>query len=221
MLREGVGLDAIVRYNAGRGVYGQGASDDFVAERIASLLDDDEPMRLRLHGPQRVLEVRSARLPDGGIVTTYTDITPDRRLRGGTRGGQRGAGAPGQRAHRGARAPQPGAGARENRGRGGQPLQDALSRRRQPRPPAAAQRRAALCEFAGGDGAGRADRRARATGAQRRRFARGGRGDSGRAARHFPARRRGDAAGDQRRVARRAVSVSWRSSSRRWRAPKA
>jgi signal transduction histidine kinase/CheY-like chemotaxis protein len=75
MLREGLGLDAIVRYNASRGVYGQGASDDFVAERIASLLDRDEPTRLRLYAPQRVLEVRSARLPDGGIVTTYADIS--------------------------------------------------------------------------------------------------------------------------------------------------
>jgi Na+/proline symporter/CheY-like chemotaxis protein len=75
MLRPGVGLDAIVRHNAARGVYGQGASDDFLVERIASLLDNDEPTRLRLHQPRRVLEVRSARLPDGGIVTTYADIS--------------------------------------------------------------------------------------------------------------------------------------------------
>ncbi len=74
-LRAGLGLDAIVRYNAARGVYGQGASDDFVTQRIASLLDNDEPTRLRLHAPQRVLEVRSARLPDGGVVTTYADIS--------------------------------------------------------------------------------------------------------------------------------------------------
>jgi Na+/proline symporter/signal transduction histidine kinase len=73
MLREGLGLDAVVRFNAGRGLYGPGASDDFVAERIAALLDRDEPTRLRL--PGRVLEVRSARLPDGGIVTTYADIS--------------------------------------------------------------------------------------------------------------------------------------------------
>jgi Na+/proline symporter/signal transduction histidine kinase len=75
MLREGLGLDAIVRFNAARGVYGPGASDDFIAERIATLLDRDEPTRLRLHPSQRVLEVRSARLPDGGIVTTYADIS--------------------------------------------------------------------------------------------------------------------------------------------------
>jgi Na+/proline symporter/signal transduction histidine kinase len=75
MRRPGTGLDEIVRFNASRGVYGPGASDDFVAQRIGSLLDDDEPTRLRLHPSQRVIEVRSARLPDGGIVTTYTDVS--------------------------------------------------------------------------------------------------------------------------------------------------
>jgi Na+/proline symporter/signal transduction histidine kinase/CheY-like chemotaxis protein len=75
LLRPGVGLDEIVRFNASRGSYGPGSSDDFVAGRIASLLNDDAPMRLRLYPSQRVIEVRSARLPDGGIVTTYTDVT--------------------------------------------------------------------------------------------------------------------------------------------------
>jgi Na+/proline symporter/signal transduction histidine kinase len=75
MLRHGVGLDEIVRFNAGRGAYGPGDSEDFVAERVASLLYDDQPNRLRLFSSHRVIEVRSARLPDGGIVTTYTDVT--------------------------------------------------------------------------------------------------------------------------------------------------
>ena len=75
MLRQGVGLDEIVRFNAGRGAYGPGDSEDFVAERVARLLYDDQPNRLRLLSTNRVIEVRSARLPDGGIVTTYTDVT--------------------------------------------------------------------------------------------------------------------------------------------------
>ena len=75
MLRLGVGLDEIVRFNAGRGAYGPGDSEDFVADRVASLLYDDQPNRLRLFSTHRVIEVRSARLPDGGIVTTYTDVT--------------------------------------------------------------------------------------------------------------------------------------------------
>ena len=64
-----------MRFNAGRGAYGPGDSEDFVADRVASLLYDDHPNRLRLFSANRVIEVRSARLPDGGIVTTYTDVT--------------------------------------------------------------------------------------------------------------------------------------------------
>jgi len=75
LLRHGVGLDEIVRFNAARGAYGPGDSDDFVAERVAALLYDDQPTRLRLFSTHRVIEIRSARLPDGGIVTTYTDVT--------------------------------------------------------------------------------------------------------------------------------------------------
>ena len=75
MLRQGVGLDEIVRFNAGRGAYGPGDLEDFVAERVARLLYDDQPNCLRLRSTNRVVEVRSARLPDGGIVTTYTDVT--------------------------------------------------------------------------------------------------------------------------------------------------
>jgi signal transduction histidine kinase len=75
MLRHGVGLDELVRFNAARGAYGPGDSEDFVAERVAALLYDDRPTRLRLFSSHRVVEVRSARLPDGGVVTTYTDVT--------------------------------------------------------------------------------------------------------------------------------------------------
>jgi Na+/proline symporter/signal transduction histidine kinase len=75
LMRLGVGLDEIVRFNAARGLYGPGSVDDFIAERIESLLNEQKPLRLRLHPSMRVIEVRSARLPDGGIVTTYTDVT--------------------------------------------------------------------------------------------------------------------------------------------------
>ena len=43
------------------------------ASRACSI--NDQPNRLRLFSTNRVIEVRSARLPDGGIVTTYTDVT--------------------------------------------------------------------------------------------------------------------------------------------------
>jgi Na+/proline symporter/signal transduction histidine kinase len=74
VLRVGVGLEQIVRFNAERGLYGEGKPDDLVAGRVESLVNDVEPFRLRIE-QGAVIEIRSARLPDGGLVTTYTDVT--------------------------------------------------------------------------------------------------------------------------------------------------
>ena len=40
-----------------------------------SFIHDIEPVRLRLHPSGTVIEIRSNQLPDGGFVTTYTDVT--------------------------------------------------------------------------------------------------------------------------------------------------
>ncbi|MBL8587022.1 MAG: hybrid sensor histidine kinase/response regulator [Methylobacteriaceae bacterium] len=74
-LRIGCGLEEIVRFNAERGFYGGGATDDYVATRIESIVNDRQPFRLRLKPTGVVIEIRSARMPDGGLVTTYTDVT--------------------------------------------------------------------------------------------------------------------------------------------------
>ena len=75
-LRVGVGIEEIVRHNAQRGLYGQGVGgDEFVATRVDLLLNERRPVRLRLHPSGRVIEIRSAAMPDGGVVTTYTDVT--------------------------------------------------------------------------------------------------------------------------------------------------
>ncbi|MDB5510388.1 MAG: histidine kinase [Hyphomicrobiales bacterium] len=75
-LRTGLGLEEIVRYNAERGIYGPGSADDYIATRLELLVHESEPFRLRLQPPvSGVIEIRSARLPDGGIVTTYTDVS--------------------------------------------------------------------------------------------------------------------------------------------------
>ena len=73
---------------------------------------------------------------------------PDGAGRRRPRRDQRAAGAPGARAHRRARTAQPRTRQRQDRGGGGEPLQDALPRRRRPRHLAAAQRGAALRQFA-------------------------------------------------------------------------
>lgn len=75
MTRVGVGIDEIIRFNAERGLYGSGPTDEFIAARLDLLINEPEPVRLRLYPSQRVIEIRSSRIPDGGIVTTYTDVT--------------------------------------------------------------------------------------------------------------------------------------------------
>jgi len=74
-LRIGMGLEEVARFNAERGVYGPGSVDGHVASRIELLVNEPDPVRLRLHHSGDTIEIRSARMPDGGVVTTYTDIT--------------------------------------------------------------------------------------------------------------------------------------------------
>ena len=74
-LRIGMGLEEVARFNAERGVYGPGSVDGHVASRIELLVNEPDPVRLRLHHSGDTIEIRSARMPDGGVVTTYTDVT--------------------------------------------------------------------------------------------------------------------------------------------------
>ena len=74
-VRVGVGLDEIIRLNAERGSYGPGAVEEVAAQRIHSFVHDAEPQRVRLQPTGSVIEIRTNQLPDGGFVTTYTDVT--------------------------------------------------------------------------------------------------------------------------------------------------
>ncbi|MGF9760497.1 PAS domain-containing hybrid sensor histidine kinase/response regulator [Microvirga sp. 0TCS3.31] len=74
-VQVGIGMEQIVRYNASRGSYGPGKIEDLVAARLHSFRHDVEPVRLRLYPSGKVIEIRSNLLPDGGHVTTYTDVT--------------------------------------------------------------------------------------------------------------------------------------------------
>ncbi len=74
-IRIGIGLDELLRYNALRGIYGSGEIDEHVTTRLELLINGMEPSRLRLKPSGRVVAIRSARMPDGGLVTTYTDVT--------------------------------------------------------------------------------------------------------------------------------------------------
>ena len=215
LLRHGVGLDEIVRFNAARGAYGPGDSEDFVAERVASLLYDDQPTRLQalLHpsGDRDPLGAAAGRRHRHHLHRHH----PDRADRGGAGGGQRIPGEAGRRAHRRTAAPERRARRRQDGGGRGEPVQDALPRRREPRHSPAPQRRAPLRELARRGRRRRKRRRPRRSRAQGRHVARGGRGDSRRPARHLAARRRARP-GRKSPTRRSPISCAcWRSSSRR------
>jgi signal transduction histidine kinase/CheY-like chemotaxis protein len=75
LVRVGVGLDEILRRNAERGDFGQGAAGELVSDRLERYVTRMGTFQERLPSGT-VVEVRSNRMPDDGIVVTYTDITP-------------------------------------------------------------------------------------------------------------------------------------------------
>jgi len=72
----GTRIDEILRYHAERGMLGGGNIDDLIRERVARYSAAAEPFLERFTERGQVIEVRVNRMPGGGIVTTYTDITP-------------------------------------------------------------------------------------------------------------------------------------------------
>jgi len=75
LIRVGVTAQELLRFNAERGLYGPGNADVQIAARLKALTSEDEPSRVKLHPSGEVIEIRSARMPDGSLVTTYTDVT--------------------------------------------------------------------------------------------------------------------------------------------------
>jgi len=71
----GVPLDQIVRVMAQSGDLGPGETESIVADRLKRFVVTMETFQERLHHDQRVIEVRTNAMPQGGIVTSMTDIT--------------------------------------------------------------------------------------------------------------------------------------------------
>jgi Na+/proline symporter/CheY-like chemotaxis protein len=76
LVRVGASLDEMLRAYADDGTRDAAAVDAFVRDRIARYLSGAEPFLERFADRGLVVEVRANRMPDGGIVTTFTDITP-------------------------------------------------------------------------------------------------------------------------------------------------
>jgi Na+/proline symporter/signal transduction histidine kinase/ActR/RegA family two-component response regulator len=79
LTRIGIALDEILRHIAERGAPAAGDAYDLneeVAARVARYTSEAEPFLERFAERGLVIEVRAGRMPDGGLVTTFTDITP-------------------------------------------------------------------------------------------------------------------------------------------------
>ncbi len=74
LTRVGIGLADILRFNGKRGEAAPDAVEDFVREQIERYVSGSEPF-LERFAEGIVIEVRANHMPDGGIVTTFTDIT--------------------------------------------------------------------------------------------------------------------------------------------------
>jgi Na+/proline symporter/CheY-like chemotaxis protein len=74
LTRTGIGLAEILRFNGQRSGIGPGRIDQLVHRQLARYIEGHEPF-LERFSEGVVIEVRANRMPDGGIVTTFTDIT--------------------------------------------------------------------------------------------------------------------------------------------------
>src|SRR5262249_25664862 len=74
LTRVGIGLADILRFNGKRADVPPEAVEEFVRERIDRYVSGSEPF-LERFAQGLVIEVRANHMPDGGIVTTFTDIT--------------------------------------------------------------------------------------------------------------------------------------------------
>ena len=72
----GVALDDILHFTIRREAARPAEIAAQVHERLPHYVSDGEPFLERFGKRGLVIEVRSNRMPDGGIVTTFTDITP-------------------------------------------------------------------------------------------------------------------------------------------------
>ncbi|MGB6541082.1 MAG: hybrid sensor histidine kinase/response regulator [Xanthobacteraceae bacterium] len=76
LTRVGIALDEILRNIARQRGHDGAELDAQVRDRVARYTSEAEPFLERFAERGLVIEVRANRMPDGGLVTTFTDITP-------------------------------------------------------------------------------------------------------------------------------------------------
>ncbi|MPZ38479.1 MAG: response regulator [Rhizobiales bacterium] len=76
LTRVGTALDEILRFNAQRNHPEAETVEALVQEHLKQYDSSNTPFLERIPDRDLVMEVRANHMPDGGIVTTFTDITP-------------------------------------------------------------------------------------------------------------------------------------------------
>lgn len=74
MLKIGMPVEELVRFNSSRGLLGPGSADEHVKKRLTNLMAGKPYRVVRSHG-RSVIEIKGSPLPGGGYVTTYDDIS--------------------------------------------------------------------------------------------------------------------------------------------------
>lgn len=75
IVQPGARLDQILQLLAERGDFGEGDVDDLVSERLLKLAVTKETFQEVFPDGLKTIEIKTSPMPQGGIVTTYTDIT--------------------------------------------------------------------------------------------------------------------------------------------------
>ena len=81
MMRVGVPVAELIRYNARHGDFGPGDVEDQVARRIDHLTRGQDHSFERLRNDGRVIKTVGGPMPGGGYVMSFTDISEEARIR--------------------------------------------------------------------------------------------------------------------------------------------
>jgi Na+/proline symporter/signal transduction histidine kinase len=75
MLKVGLHVADIMRFNGDRGLLGEGNIDDLIRKRLSLMSTGNSYRVVRFHSDDTIIEIKGRPLPNGGYVTTYDDIT--------------------------------------------------------------------------------------------------------------------------------------------------
>ncbi|MBJ7539686.1 PAS domain-containing hybrid sensor histidine kinase/response regulator [Marinomonas transparens] len=75
LLKVGLPVEELIRFNAERGECGAGEIEELIHKRLDHLRKGTAHRFLRRRGSGRVIEMVGTPLPDGGFVTSFTDVT--------------------------------------------------------------------------------------------------------------------------------------------------